>query len=162
MISDEYQVQQPMRLGCSLKGQESLFAEGNARIVRTVIGYLTMTESILFENINKEKVRKPFRKFIARHQRFLIINTGLTRVERLRLWYNKTQLIQAKKVQKGRFPNLYRRLSKKQNKFSNEIHIDAERTFPHILMFGNQDKAESMLVRVLQALSNFMPDMGYV
>jgi hypothetical protein len=149
-------------LGCSLKGQESLFAEGNARIVRTVIGYLTMTESILFENINKEKVRKPFRKFIARHQRFLIINTGLTRVERLRLWYNKTQLIQAKKVQKGRFPNLYRRLSKKQNKFSNEIHIDAERTFPHILMFGNQEKAESMLVRVLQALSNFMPDMGYV
>lgn len=29
-------------------------------------------------------------------------------------------------------------------------------------MFGNKDKAESMLVRVLQALSNFMPDMGYV
>lgn len=29
-------------------------------------------------------------------------------------------------------------------------------------MFGNQEKAESMLVRVLQALSNFMPDMGYV
>ncbi len=81
-----------------MKEQESLFAEGNAGIVRTVIGYLTMTESILFENINKERVRKPFRKFIARHQRYLIINTGLTRVERLRLWYNKTQLLQAKKV----------------------------------------------------------------
>jgi hypothetical protein len=52
-----------------------------------------MTESILFENINKERVRKPFKKFIARHQRFLIINIGLTRVERLRLWYNKTQLL---------------------------------------------------------------------
>lgn len=100
MISDEYQVQ-PMRQGVCQKGQESLFAEGNARIVRAVIGYLTMTESILFENINKERVRKPYRKFIARHQRFLIINIGLTRVERLRLWYNKTQLLQAKKVQKG-------------------------------------------------------------
>jgi hypothetical protein len=33
MISDEYQVPQHTRLGCSLKGQESLFAEGNARIV---------------------------------------------------------------------------------------------------------------------------------
>jgi len=29
-------------------------------------------------------------------------------------------------------------------------------------MFGNQAKAETMLIRILQAISNFMPDIGYV
>jgi hypothetical protein len=62
----------------------------NIEIIKVLISFFTMTESIVFENINKEKVRKNCKKIIAKHQRNLIINTGLTRVERLRLWYHKT------------------------------------------------------------------------
>ena len=57
---------------------------------------------------------------------------------------------------------MYRRLSKKQNTHFNEIQIDSERTFPHVLMFGSQNKAEKMLIRILTAISNYMPDLGYV
>jgi hypothetical protein len=29
-------------------------------------------------------------------------------------------------------------------------------------MFGNQNKAEKMLIRILTAIANYMPDLGYV
>ena len=29
-------------------------------------------------------------------------------------------------------------------------------------MFGNQNKAEKMLIRILTAIANYLPDLGYV
>ena len=80
----------------------------------------------------------------------------------MRLWYSKTQLLKAKKLQKGQLPHLYRRLAKKKSPSYSEIIIDSERTFPHILLFYNQDKAQAMLVRILNAVANHIPDLGYV
>lgn len=40
--------------------------------------------------------------------------------------------------------------------------MDAERTFPHLLLFNNKEKAQDMLIRILTAIANHMPDLGYV
>lgn len=111
------------------------------KVVKSLLSFFTMTETIQFQNLNKKMIRKPYDKLVKKHQRSLIINSGLTRVERIRLWYNKTQLLKAKKIQKGQLPHLYRRLAKKPSSFYNEILIDADRTFPHILLFNNKGKA---------------------
>lgn len=129
-------------------------------MVICLLSYLRMTETIIFQNLNKNKIRKPFAKLIAKHQRYLIINIGLTRVERLILWYNKTELL---KVKNGSaHHHLYRRLSKKQSPCISDILIDADRTFPHIHLFYNKEKAQTMLIRILNAIANHMPDLGYV
>lgn len=80
----------------------------------------------------------------------------------MRLWYNKTKLLEAKQNQKGQLPNLYRRLAKKQSKYNHEIQIDAERTYPLIQLFANKERAQDMLVRILNAVANHIQDLGYV
>lgn len=79
---------QSIKCESTQKGQ--IINQANIEVTKILISYMTISESIVFENINKNKVRLPFKKLIAKHQRNLIINAGLTRVERLRLWYNKT------------------------------------------------------------------------
>ncbi|CDW77234.1 tbc domain-containing protein [Stylonychia lemnae] len=139
---------------------EKLIEDG--RIFKTLLSFLTLTETINFYNLNKNLIRQDYSKIIIKQQRKLILNLGLTRIERIRLWYNKTQLLEAKQLQKGQLPNLYRRLSKKQSAYHQEIITDAERTFPHILLFNNQSRAQDMLVRILNAIANHIPDLGYV
>ena len=36
------------------------------KVVKQLISYLTMTETIWFQNLNKKKVRKPFLKFLIK------------------------------------------------------------------------------------------------
>lgn len=36
------------------------------KVVKNLISYLTMTETISFQNLNKNKVRKPFMKFLIK------------------------------------------------------------------------------------------------
>jgi hypothetical protein len=50
----------------------------------------------------------------------------------------------------------------RQSEYKSEIGIDVERTFPHLKLFSNQNKAEAMLSRILNAISNYMPSLGYV
>lgn len=49
--------------------------KGNQKFIKTLISYFTMTETIIFENLNKGVFRKQYHKLIIKHQRTLIINT---------------------------------------------------------------------------------------
>jgi hypothetical protein len=43
-----------------------LLCDGNLDIVKTIISFMTMTETIGFLNLNKQKIRKSYSKFIVK------------------------------------------------------------------------------------------------
>lgn len=59
-------------------------------IVESLISFLNLTESLAIRQVSKRVFIELHSKVVTKHQRYLIVNIGLTRVERLRLWYNKT------------------------------------------------------------------------
>ena len=123
------------------------------RVFETIMNYCDIHEILMLIKIKDfEKYNKILKKALKEK-----LYKGLSTKERMDYWTVIAKLDEVKKNNKS----LYKELIKKKSNYEMEMSLDIDRTYSSLDFFKYEQKGHKQLLRILRAVSQIFPNVGY-